>query len=269
MDFQSLHELVEAVCAVESDWYKNDWKICWFRGCDASHELIPGQYRQEYRNNVHDEESTFLEFQQRARGFLTKELSDWEMYFLMQHYRVPTRLLDWTGNCLMALYFALKSQCAGDKPCVWMLNPFLFNEHNAPTKEPYILVPPVNVNEKHWMNFFHPMLYTPEKKVAKDKDGKDGKIDRPIAISPPLVDRRIVAQSSYFTLHGSRKDSIDKLCEDYNFSSRLNFIRKFVFTGDSEKLLRQLVSFGITEQRVFPDLEGLGRELRCRLMKNN
>ncbi len=261
MEFQHLQKLIEAVCQVESDWYRNDWNICWFRGGNTEHELIPGQYRKEYRNNIHDEESTFLEFKQQARGFLNKNLFDWEMYFLMQHYRVPTRLLDWTGNCLMALYFALTSQSDGGEPCVWMLNPFLFNEHNAPITDPYILVPPESVDDNHWINFLHPLRYNPKRRDAEDKNGEIRNIERPVAISPPLIDARIIAQSSYFTLHGSCRESLEKI------TPNSDVIRKFVFTGEPEEMQRQLVCFGITNQRVFPDLEGLGQEFRQRLMR--
>ncbi|VGO17241.1 hypothetical protein PDESU_05837 [Pontiella desulfatans] len=268
----SLAEFVKHVCDVESDWNGNDWKICWFRGCGTNHSLLPSQYRPGYKNDVHDEESTFLEFKQQARGFLDRELNDWEMYFLMQHYGVPTRLLDWTSNCLVALFFALLTNEKDGDPCVWMLNPFLFNHHNAPIQEPYIMVPPNSVNERysekgqrqslHWINHLHPLRFNQK----QDSNGKDRNIERPIAISPPLLDRRVVAQSSFFTLHGGLERSIDENCMDCDESSHVNFIRKFVLSVDREVMLRQLTCFGITRQRVYPDLDGLGRELRHRLM---
>lgn len=273
----SLVQFVQHVCSIESDWYKNGWSTCWFRGCGTKHGLLPGQYRPEYREDVHDEESTFLEFKQQARGFHDKELNDWEMYFLMQHYGVPTRLLDWTGNGLVALYFALLTDQYGGDPCVWMFNPFLFNQHNSPTKEAYILVPPDSPDERypekdqrqslHWMNYLHPLRFDPKLAKAKDSNRKYGSIERPIAISPPLLDHRVITQSSFFTLHGNDRKSIEECCIDCDESSHVNFVRKIVIKADRETLLRQLTCLGVARQRIYPDLDGLGRALRSRLMK--
>jgi hypothetical protein len=45
----------------------------------------------------------------------------------MQHYRLPTRLLDWSESILLATYFAVNDK--PDKPGVlWALSPFVLNE---------------------------------------------------------------------------------------------------------------------------------------------
>lgn len=264
-EFRQLAELVKHVCDVEANWITQGWNTCWFRGANTAFSLLPGQYRSTYKR-LHSEKSTFLEFRLKARGFLQKELNDWEIFFLMQHYRLPTRLLDWTENCFVALYFALTDLTSEGDPCVWCFNPQLFNEHKTPSHKLSLVVMPESTDPKlkYWSNVFHPLNFDPDQKTFTDSNGRTGNIENPVAAYPPTIDPRIVAQRSVFTLHGSRRDPIDNCCEG-NKKPKSNFIRQFVFKGIRQEILRELHCFGISRQAIFPDLEGLGLELREKL----
>jgi len=99
----------------------------WFRGInDESLRLIPGAI---WRRN-YDEYSAVTLFENQVSGTLRREPADaWEWYFLMQHSGLPTRLLDWSENPLVGLYFALANEAAKTKasPCVWVMDPRKLN----------------------------------------------------------------------------------------------------------------------------------------------
>jgi hypothetical protein len=111
----------------------------WFRGVNnVDYPLVPRLYRSD--SEVADllalEGEMLAEFRSRSRPLLTSEMaSDWEHLFVMQHYGVPTRLLDWSENALFALYFALSAAEQKGYPtdaAVWILDPAVWNREVVP-----------------------------------------------------------------------------------------------------------------------------------------
>jgi len=73
---------------------------------------------------------------QGARYLDTKD--KWERLAFMQHYGVPTKLMDWTTNVTAAIYFALaynvKAEEDLQEPLIWILNPFALNGKSGSRK---------------------------------------------------------------------------------------------------------------------------------------
>ena len=82
----------------------------------------------------------------------------------------------------------------------------------------------------------------------------------PVAVFPPHIDRRITAQRSVFTLHGSEKDGFSVLAKKYSDAQ----VCKIRIAPDSiDGVITELTRAGVTESTLFPDLEGLAREIKA------
>jgi FRG domain len=124
-------ELLDAV-----EKFQQASSTSWYRGCrDKDHKLRPTLYRHKSKTKI--EEISALEaelttrFVQRSLPFLQRTLTDdWDKLFLMQHYGVPTRLLDWTENPFVGIYFALTGMTDSKRTdaSLWMCDPIGWNQ---------------------------------------------------------------------------------------------------------------------------------------------
>src|ERR1700691_4947578 len=109
---KTLSKFIERIRQIRAEWEDKDGEPnLWFRGSQsASWRLVPKLYRSKARAKklLEDEDEIREEFVRRAPSLTTyNPRNAWEWYFLMQHYSAPTRLLDWTEDPQIALYFAL------------------------------------------------------------------------------------------------------------------------------------------------------------------
>lgn len=83
-------------------------------------DLKPSIGRKNYSMDI--EKKVFLKFKMQYFSY-TKErpMTDMELLFLAQHYGLPTRLLDWTYNPMIALYFACESNTDKDG-CIYAVS---------------------------------------------------------------------------------------------------------------------------------------------------
>ena len=144
--------------------------------------FVPGLGRLSVKDPQKIEQLAYFDFQTMAGLLLPNDCSSWDILFKMQHHGLPTRLLDWTENFSIALYFALKD-AKGDC-CVWMLNPFQLNKEENLSDE---LLRPDNLSNDFEEYF-----------ISRGAQFKY----HSIAISPLRHDPRIFNQQAGFTLHG-------------------------------------------------------------------
>jgi hypothetical protein len=172
----------------------------------------------------------------------------------MQHYGVPTRLLDWTENPMIALFFALtstkKDPTTGkhiQDAAVWALSPRLWNvkvfAHVSYDRGP------LSVSDR-LLKAYAPLSDDAEEPPAL-----------PAAIFGIHNSPRIVAQRGVFTIFGSNITPMESLFITEMFDD--NALVKYVIpSGAIGLLLQKLLATGYTESMIFPGLDGLAMETK-------
>lgn len=234
----------------------------WYRGCgNVSHKLKPSLYRHKGSKTIEDfmrlEKLLLARFQQRSIPFHSRSLAEpWEWLFLMQHYGVPTRLLDWSESPLMALFFAVTlarhSLDSRGRPvfsnhaCIWFLDPKKWNQFAVGLK-----------------SFTGSVLTTDDPNAGAYKPIGDINTMKPlpIAIYGAHNSQRIVAQRGVFVCFGNDTRPMEVMYESKPFPA--DCLMKLAIRKDRlPHMYKALQRHGLTDSVAFPDLDGLSREIK-------
>lgn len=175
-----------------------------------------------------------------------------------QHYGVPTRLLDFTDNPLVALFFCC---------------------HELDDSEGYISL-------IHYKNFMQWSFSEQEfrRKTRKEviehivndqiyllKECDNPKL-KPILITPSYIDQRMSAQSSRFMLWGESDNSLEEMIAENNYMilspdntvyyqlhDERFFSKIFVDKNAKRSIMEELELMNINEKTIFPGLDGIGK----------
>lgn len=259
----SVPEFLDIVLRMIREWERlsPDLEI-WYRGInDCTLKLFPGLYWRKGVTNE-TEETTATLFRRTAPAFLDRvPTDDWEWYFLMQHYGLPTRLLDWTENALTALFFAVWQPKPNADPCVWMIDAGALNAITVDEDSGYPYLPGGRFTE-HWLWHSCRKGAAPSK---FDEDGKSRSNELPVAILAPCIDRRIIAQQSVFTLHGTSEVPIETVITQGPAPHRDMIARIVLLNSNISAIRAELDWLGLRESALFPEPQNLANDLRRQL----
>ncbi len=220
---------------------KNDKQPTWFRGqSDASWQLLPGHQRLK---SPPPESVLIQRFKQNATLLVNNVgASQLDWLFYLQHYGVPTRLLDWSESPLFGLYFAVTSNPKKDG-ALWALNPMELNS----------LANTNALDNKYLPSFEDSLLdnYTPLSVEAGSLKGV-----LPMAAIATRNNPRIQAQLGVFTIAHLTKQPIEEI------GNGNHVIKYFISAAAKKEFTAELKLLGISRFQLFPELSSAGEIIK-------
>ncbi len=254
----SISQLLEDIKKDTIEWTHNGFAKPWFRGhTNSQYKLIPSILRNG--NEIFEFEIT-KKFRLVAPGYSstpeTNRIDQW--LFLMQHHELPTRLLDWTESPLVAAFFStIKAMENKDSKlkdaALYAIDPIALNKLSD------IDGFPVTWTQNQVLQTIK-IAYRTQNELVNGK--KINVLRLPTAIYPSTIHARIKSQKGCFTLHGQNKRDFEIIFKNRSLIKDHKLIKYIIPKESVKDIFDELNDCGITYSVLFPDLDGLSKELK-------
>lgn len=277
---KSLSEFIEKIIILKQESLDENYPECFFRGhSNYGYRLEPSIFRLDQITNrqkwLENEDVLFRELQISEPMEFNLDKSALEVLTRMQHYSMPTRLLDVTSNPLTALYFACESLSTDDGEVILIFpNKHKIKYYDSDTVSCLSNISKLTRNEKDQLaNFLtsNPLTKKLNYKYQSSKKLINFIKEEKIYFTQKLVpldlkkillvkgkrsNSRISAQSGAFILFGL--DAVMNEVGDDNFLIK----RIRIPSSMKEKILKELDLININLKTIYPTLENTAKYLK-------
>jgi hypothetical protein len=268
-EISSLAEYIDEIHKVKKD----DQHELFYRGHanSATYKLVPSIYRNFKR--IRNEDVMIKEAILRCPGEFSDADSQLDRIVKLQHYGMPTRLLDISKNSLAALYFACKEfeRTVGEV----VIFKIPKDEIKYYDSDAVAIISNLSLMRRDFDITGFPDDVTDFNKqveirrlihfVKQDKPGFLSKIQKDtlgkvLCVKTRLSNKRITSQGGAFLLFGIDGKKTKPAQIPSSWTIKGTDVNKIVFRNKF-KLMRELSYCGISESTLFPELENQAKDI--------
>ena len=271
----SVRTLLDILDKLNDDSYNENVSIFYRGHSNSKFELKPSIYRN--KELIKNENRLFKDIIARSPSDFKDCNSTFEKLVKMQHYSLPTRLLDITSNPLVALFFACKDETQMnedgelyrfeikedelkyyDSDTVSVVSNIARRPHDFSIQSIKGLANST-FNKKSEIQYLLHEIRSEKPHFSAVIDSKH--IEMVFCVKPKLDNPRIIRQEGAFFIFGISDDKTQ--CAKFDFIFESYIISK----SEKQKMLNQLEALGINESTLFPEIDHVAKHLKDKYFK--